>query len=53
MMIIYPAIDLRGGKVVRLREGDPNQQTIFSEQPLETAQRWIADRGTMDSCGQS
>ncbi|MFZ4826095.1 MAG: 1-(5-phosphoribosyl)-5-[(5-phosphoribosylamino)methylideneamino]imidazole-4-carboxamide isomerase [Phototrophicaceae bacterium] len=42
-MIIYPAIDLRGGKVVRLREGDPNQQTIFSEQPLETAQRWIAD----------
>jgi len=40
-MIIFPAIDLRGGKVVRLREGDPNQQTIFSEQPLETAQRWI------------
>lgn len=40
-MIIYPAIDLRGGKVVRLREGDPNQQTIFSDHPIDTAQRWI------------
>lgn len=44
-MIIYPAIDLRGGKVVRLKEGDPNRQTIFSEDPLATAQTWI-DQGT-------
>lgn len=43
-MIIYPAIDLRGGKVVRLREGDPNQQTIFSDDPVATAQSWI-DQG--------
>lgn len=41
-MIIYPAIDLRGGKVVRLKEGDPNRQTTFSDHPLETAQNWIA-----------
>lgn len=41
-MIIYPAIDLRGGKVVRLKEGDPNQQTIFSEDPVATAREWIA-----------
>ena len=34
-MIIYPAIDLRGGKVVRLKEGDPNRQTIFSDDPVE------------------
>ncbi len=43
-MIIYPAIDLRAGKVVRLREGDPNQQTIFSHDPAATAQSWI-DQG--------
>ncbi|MDX2160532.1 MAG: 1-(5-phosphoribosyl)-5-[(5-phosphoribosylamino)methylideneamino]imidazole-4-carboxamide isomerase [bacterium] len=40
-MIIYPAIDLRGGKVVRLREGDPNQQVTFSDDPLAAARRWI------------
>jgi phosphoribosylformimino-5-aminoimidazole carboxamide ribotide isomerase len=43
-MIIYPAIDLRGGKVVRLKEGNPNQQTVFSDDPLATAQGWI-DQG--------
>lgn len=41
-MIIYPAIDLRGGKVVRLQEGDPNRQTTFSDNPLQTAQTWQA-----------
>ncbi len=40
-MIIYPAIDLRGGKVVRLREGDPNRQITFSDDPTATARRWI------------
>ena len=40
-MIIYPAIDLRGGKVVRLKEGDPNRQTVFSDDPLAAARRWI------------
>ncbi|MCA9889737.1 MAG: 1-(5-phosphoribosyl)-5-[(5-phosphoribosylamino)methylideneamino]imidazole-4-carboxamide isomerase, partial [Anaerolineae bacterium] len=39
-MIIYPAIDLRGGKVVRLREGDPEQQTVFSDDPVTTAKNW-------------
>lgn len=39
-MIIYPAIDLRGGKVVRLVEGDPNRQTIHGDDPLEVAKRW-------------
>lgn len=39
-MIIYPAIDLRDGKVVRLKEGDPNQQTVFSEDPVATAKIW-------------
>lgn len=40
-MIIYPAIDMRGGKVVRLREGDPNQQTVFGDDPIEVAARWL------------
>jgi len=43
-MIIYPAIDLHDGKVVRLREGDLSQETIFSEDPAATAQSWI-DQG--------
>src|SRR5258707_6610922 len=40
-VIIYPAIDLRGGQVVRLKEGDPNQQTVFSTDPVATAKEWI------------
>jgi phosphoribosylformimino-5-aminoimidazole carboxamide ribotide isomerase len=39
-MIIFPAIDLRGGKVVRLREGDPKRQTTYSEDPVATARFW-------------
>lgn len=38
---IYPAIDLRGGKVVRLRQGKSDQQTHYSDSPGETAARWI------------
>ena len=45
-MIIYPAIDLRGGKVVRLRAGDPQRQSIFSDDPVATAQSWI-DQGAI------
>jgi phosphoribosylformimino-5-aminoimidazole carboxamide ribotide isomerase len=42
-MIIYSAIDIRGGKVVRLREGDPKKQTTFSDDPAKIARRWIDD----------
>lgn len=38
---LYPAIDLRAGKVVRLRQGDADQQTIYDEDPAARAQRWI------------
>jgi phosphoribosylformimino-5-aminoimidazole carboxamide ribotide isomerase len=41
-MIIFPAIDLRGGQVVRLRQGDPAAQTVFGDDPAETARRWAA-----------
>jgi phosphoribosylformimino-5-aminoimidazole carboxamide ribotide isomerase len=39
-MQILPAIDLRDGKCVRLRQGDYAQETIFSDDPLEMARRW-------------
>lgn len=41
-MIVYPAIDMRAGKVVRLLEGDPDRQTVFSHNPVETAKEWIS-----------
>ncbi len=37
---IFPAIDLRGGQVVRLRQGDPQQQTTYAHDPILRAQRW-------------
>ncbi|MBT3267216.1 1-(5-phosphoribosyl)-5-[(5-phosphoribosylamino)methylideneamino]imidazole-4-carboxamide isomerase [Candidatus Poribacteria bacterium] len=40
-MKIYPAIDIRGGRCVRLRQGDPEQQTVFSDDPSEMARRWV------------
>lgn len=39
--IIFPAIDLRGGQVVRLMEGDPSRQTSYSTDPGGTARRWV------------
>lgn len=38
---VLPAIDLRGGQVVRLKEGDPNRQTNYSTDPAAAARRWI------------
>ena len=45
-MIIYPAIDMRHGKVVRLKEGDPNRQTVFSNDPVAMAQKWVEQGAT-------
>ncbi len=41
-MLIVPAIDLRGGKVVRLLKGDFSQETVFGEDPLDFARRWVS-----------
>ncbi|MGH7127296.1 MAG: 1-(5-phosphoribosyl)-5-[(5-phosphoribosylamino)methylideneamino]imidazole-4-carboxamide isomerase [Planctomycetaceae bacterium] len=43
-MQILPAIDLRGGRCVRLRQGDYNQETVFGDDPVQVARRW-ADEG--------
>ena len=40
-MIIFPAIDIRGGKCVRLEEGRFDRETVFAENPLEAARRWV------------
>jgi phosphoribosylformimino-5-aminoimidazole carboxamide ribotide isomerase len=37
---IYPAIDLRRGRVVRLRQGDPNLETKYADDPLDVGRRW-------------
>lgn len=39
-LIIFPAIDLRQGQVVRLRQGDPGAQTVFGDDPAAVARRW-------------
>ena len=43
-MQIWPAIDLRGGKCVRLRQGDYQRETIYGDDPAEMARRWV-DQG--------
>ena len=39
-MIIYPAIDIRGGRAVRLVEGDFARETQFDADPVDAARRW-------------
>lgn len=41
-MIVIPAIDIRLGKVVRLRQGKFSAETVYSDSPVETAKRWEA-----------
>jgi phosphoribosylformimino-5-aminoimidazole carboxamide ribotide isomerase len=41
-MIIYPAIDLRKGRCVRLVQGAADAETVFADDPLEAAARWAA-----------
>lgn len=39
-MILFPAIDMRDGQCVRLYQGDYDQMTVYSSDPLEVARRW-------------
>ena len=39
-MIVFPAIDIRGGKCVRLFKGDFGRETVFSDHPADMAKKW-------------
>src|SRR4051812_18184952 len=41
-MLIIPAIDIKDGKCVRLKQGDMQDATVYSENPSETAAHWRA-----------
>jgi phosphoribosylformimino-5-aminoimidazole carboxamide ribotide isomerase len=40
-MLLIPAIDLKDGKCVRLRQGRMDDETVFADDPLDMAQRWV------------
>lgn len=41
-MILFPAIDIAGGKAVRLVQGDFNDETVYDDDPLDAARSWVA-----------
>jgi phosphoribosylformimino-5-aminoimidazole carboxamide ribotide isomerase len=43
-VILYPAIDIRGGQAVRLMQGDYDRETAYDADPVDAARRW-ADEG--------
>ena len=45
-MQIWPAIDLRGGKCVRLQQGDYQRETIYGDDPAEMARRFVSQGAT-------
>ena len=46
-MLVIPAIDLKGGRVVRLAQGDPLRQTSYSGDPVAMARRWEKEGATI------
>jgi phosphoribosylformimino-5-aminoimidazole carboxamide ribotide isomerase len=44
-MLLYPAIDLMGGQVVRLRQGKAEDKTVYSASPMAYAKRWSEEGG--------
>lgn len=46
-MMVISAIDLLDGKVVRLVKGDPDNKTIYSDDPVKVAERWAAEGAEM------
>ncbi|MBI2218017.1 MAG: 1-(5-phosphoribosyl)-5-[(5-phosphoribosylamino)methylideneamino] imidazole-4-carboxamide isomerase [Candidatus Rokubacteria bacterium] len=45
-MIVIPAVDLRGGRCVRLRAGRADAETVFSDDPVAMARRWVTEGAT-------
>ncbi|SFA48561.1 1-(5-phosphoribosyl)-5-[(5-phosphoribosylamino)methylideneamino] imidazole-4-carboxamide isomerase [Anoxybacillus pushchinoensis] len=46
MFTIYPAIDMRGGKCVRLIQGDYNRETVYGHSPVEMARSFVSQGAT-------
>jgi phosphoribosylformimino-5-aminoimidazole carboxamide ribotide isomerase len=44
-VIVLPAIDLRGGRCVRLFQGDLTRETVYGDDPVAMAMRWQAEGG--------
>lgn len=42
-MILYPAIDIRGGQAVRLLQGDYERETAYDADPVDAARRWAEE----------
>src|SRR5437868_2628324 len=42
-MILFPAIDIQGGKCVRLLQGQFDQATTYSDDPIKVAERWKSE----------
>jgi phosphoribosylformimino-5-aminoimidazole carboxamide ribotide isomerase len=42
-LILYPAIDIRGGRAVRLIQGDYERETAYDDDPVVAARRWAAE----------
>jgi phosphoribosylformimino-5-aminoimidazole carboxamide ribotide isomerase len=42
-LTLYPAIDIRGGRTVRLAQGDYERETAYDDDPVDAARRWEAD----------
>jgi len=42
-VILYPAIDIRGGQAVRLLQGDYERETVYDADPVDAAMRWVEE----------
>ena len=50
-MHILPAVDIKGGKAVRLFQGEKDKETVYSDSPVSMAQRWVDDGSNILACG--
>ena len=40
-MIVIPAIDIKNGRCVRLRQGEMSKETVYSDSPVDIAAHWV------------
>ena len=42
-MLLIPAIDIKAGRCVRLRQGRMEEETVFDDDPVAVAERWVEE----------